>query len=512
MVTAKTAMLNNLTPHDLPSPPEVAIRIVRVAADPDISARDLQKIVSGDAALMAELLRIANSPFFGYRQTVTRVEQALVVLGQKMLRNIALLFIARETLRSGPTTQFDAQTCWENSLRRGVSARLLAEVVGADPEDAFTVGMLHDMGLLALFVAYPQAASTCHELALCNPEQRRRKEREMFTLSHEEVARMLMESWGLPEEIILPLAHHHDVFLDDMSPKIKKTCLLVLCAEWMTAVYSAADKRLALVHTRHLLSEYFGLDRRASDELLAQVPDAVTEAAGALGVQIEPQLPFEDVIQHANRRLIEQHQDREELVENLEVALAQREQLAEELQQAYGRLAQQAYFDPLTSLVNRRRFDEIFLGEVARHGRSANSLSLMILDLDGFKAINDGYGHLMGDTVLQGVAQTVRNTLRNSDVAARLGGDEMCLLLPETDVTGGGVAAERVRGAIEALHFNSEAIRVTSSIGGTTWQGQDVMRSSEIEQVRGNLLSTADEALYVAKKNGRNRVHWGSPN
>jgi len=104
MVTAKTAMLNNLTPHDLPSPPEVAIRIVRVAADPDISARDLQKIVSGDAALMAELLRIANSPFFGYRQTVTRVEQALVVLGQKMLRNIALLFIARETLRSGPTT------------------------------------------------------------------------------------------------------------------------------------------------------------------------------------------------------------------------------------------------------------------------------------------------------------------------------------------------------------------------------------------------------------------------
>jgi len=136
----------------------------------------------------------------------------------------------------------------------------------------------------------------------------------------------------------------------------------------------------------------------------------------------------------------------------------------------------------------------------------------MILDLDGFKAINDGHGHLMGDTVLQGVAQTVKNALRNSDVAARLGGDEMCLLLPETDVAGGGVAAERVRSAIEALHFDSESTQVTSSIGGTTWQGEDVMRGNEIEQVRGSLLSTADEALYVAKKNGRNRVHWGSPN
>jgi len=369
MVTVKTAMLNKLTPHDLPSPPAVAIHIVRSAADPDITARDLQKIVSGDAALVVELLRIANSPFFGFSRSVTRVEQAMVVLGQKMLRNIALLFIARETLRSGPSTQLDSQICWENSLRRGVCARLLAGVVGADPEDSFTVGMLHDMGLLALFTAFPQTATTCHELARCNPEERRRKEREMFTLGHEEVAKMLMESWGLPEEIILPLAHHHDAFLGDLPPSIKKTCLLVLCAEWMTSVYSAADKRLALVHTRHLLSEYFGMDRVAGDDLLAQVPAAVTEAAVALGVQIEEQLPFEDVMQNANRRLIEQHQDREQLVENLEVALVQREQLAEELQQAYGRLAQQAYFDPLTSLVNRRRFDEIFHGEVARHGR-----------------------------------------------------------------------------------------------------------------------------------------------
>lgn len=163
-------------------------------------------------------------------------------------------------------------------------------------------------------------------------------------------------------------------------------------------------------------------------------------------------------------------------------------------------------------MVNRRRFHEIFLGEVARHGRSANALSVMILDLDGFKAINDHHGHLLGDTVLQGVAQTVRKTLRNSDVAARLGGDEMCLLLPETGVVGGGIAAERVRRAIEALHFDKITVQVTSSIGGTTWQGQEVMRGNDIEQVRGYLLSKADAALYKAKNNGRNRVHWDAPN
>jgi len=512
MGTVNTALLNNFTPQDLPTPPEVAIRIVRAVAEPDISARELQKIVSGDTALTAELLRIANSPFFGARQSVTRIEQALVILGQRMVRNIALLFIARETLRSSPMTQVDAQTCWTNSLRRAISARLLAGVIGADPEDAFTVGMLHDMGLLALFVAYPEVAPTCHEIALCNPDQRRRRERELFSFSHEEVSKFLTESWGLPDEIVLPLTHHHNAFLDDLNPSIKKSCLLLVCAEWMGTVFSAADKRLALVHTRYLLSEYFGLDRMAVDELLDQVPAAVMEAAAALGVSIEPQLAFEDVIHNANRRLIEQQQGREQWVEKLETALAQREQLAEELQQAYGRLAQQAYYDPLTSLVNRRRFDEIFVGEVARHGRSANLLSLMILDLDGFKTINDHHGHLVGDTVLQSVAQTVRKTLRNSDVAARLGGDEMCLLLPETDVSGGGIAAERVRSAIEVLHFEKKTVQVTSSIGGTTWQGHEVVRGSEIEQVRGDLLSKADAALYTAKNNGRNQVHWDAPN
>jgi diguanylate cyclase (GGDEF)-like protein len=500
-------LLDNITPHDLPSPPDVAIRIVRACGETEISAQDLQQIISRDTALVAELLRVVNSPFFGYRKRATKVEQALVILGQRKLRNVALLFIARETLRANSLSQLDVQGYWEDTLRRAVSARILAEAVGLDPDDAFTIGMLQDVGLLALFALYPHLASSWRELSHCNPEQRSRKELELFEISHDQVAKILMEHWGLPEEILLPLAHHHEEYLVDLNPEIIKACHLALCADWMASVYSAADKRLALVHCRRLMADTLGLDQRTSDDLLAQVPSAVQESAEALGIQVSQQVQFEEVLRNANRWLIEQHQDRDQLVQSLEAALDQREQLAEALQLACERLAQQAYHDPLTSLVNRRRFDEIFLGELGRHGRSAHFLSLMIMDIDGFKSINDNHGHQTGDSVLQAVAKAMKKTLRASDVAARIGGDEMCMLLPETNDEGGMRAAERVRSALQSLEVDIDPIQVTASIGGSTWHGRQV-RGTEVERIHDSLVSMADSALYTSKKNGRDQVHW----
>jgi len=309
---------------------------------------------------------------------------------------------------------------------------------------------------------------------------------------------------------VLPLSRLHDDFLDDLDTKQKRACQVALCADWMAAVFTAADKRLALVRSRQLMLECFDFDQSIADEILSQIPDALIGAAEALGVSIGEQWSFEEVEQNANRWFIERQQERDQLIHSLEEALSQRERLAEELQKAYARLAQQAYYDPLTSLANRRRFNDIFCGEVARHGRSSHTLSLMIMDLDGFKDINDNHGHLIGDEVLREVAQIAKRTLRASDVAGRLGGDEICLLLPETDLAGGSIAAERVRGAVEGLRFEHEDVSVTSSIGGTTWMGKNIMRSEEIEQVRGDLLSLADKALYAAKKNGRNQVAWKS--
>ncbi len=506
MITTK---LGTLTPHDLPSAPEAALRIVRACGDARASTHELQTLLSADTALSVEMLRVVNAPYFGLRRSITKMEQAIVVLGQRLIRNMALVFIARETLRANPIVQLNGRLYWEDCLRRAVVARLLAEALGLDRDDAFTLGMLRDMGLLALFTAYPDAASAWPALRCATPDQRQQQEMELFGVSHTRVGKMLAERWRLPDELALPLGHDHDQFLDDFTPQVKQRCQLLACADWMTAVYTATDKRLALARCRHALAEHFNLDHHASAKLLAEVPAAMIEAGAALGIAISKQAVFEELLADANRSMIAAHRRGDELARHLEVALQERERLAEELQIAFERLAQLAYFDPLTSLMNRRRFDEVFSAEIARHSRSGQCLSVVVVDLDGFKHINDTHGHLLGDEVLQRVAHAMKNTLRASDVAARIGGDEFYMLLPETDVAGGRIAAGRLQAALAALRFNSplEPGHISASMGGSTWCGEQGQRA-DAGAVRTALISTADKALYNAKHNGRNQISW----
>ncbi len=508
--------LGRITPGDLPTPPEVAIRVMHACADAKLNSRKLAKIISSDTALVAELLRVANSPFFGIGHKVSSVSQAVVVMGTRSLRNFVLSFSARESLRANTLSGFDALSYWETVLRRAVGARRLAEMAGADMDEAFTVGILQDFGLLTLFLVYPQHAAAWEQLRGMNPDERYRMERETFGTTHDEVARLLSKSWALPDEVAFPIAHHHTEFHDAVSASQLTLTRISTCADWIAAVFAATDKRLALARCRKLLGDYFGLNTAKADALFSAVPEHVAEAAGVLHLGIGPQLSFDEVLARANRELVETSVQSEDRAPRLERALAERERLADELQVAYERLAQLAYYDPLTALVNRRRFDELFSAEIARHSRSGKPLSLVMMDLDHFKKINDSHGHPFGDAVLQAVSGVLKATLRSSDVAARIGGEEMCLLLPETDVEGGRIAAERVRAAIEKLIFPHGAIEVqlTASFGGLTWRFavQDVKAIREalqrVPEVMGEIMSCADKALYASKAAGRNRLTW----
>jgi diguanylate cyclase (GGDEF)-like protein len=124
-------------------------------------------------------------------------------------------------------------------------------------------------------------------------------------------------------------------------------------------------------------------------------------------------------------------------------------------------------------------------------------LSLLLLDIDHFKRFNDDFGHAVGDQVLALVAQTVEKSLRPTDLAARYGGEELVVILPETPLEGARIAAERVRAAIGASKLPSVPRQITISIGAATLaEGQNAEE----------LLKCADERLYLAKERGRNRV------
>jgi diguanylate cyclase (GGDEF)-like protein len=156
--------------------------------------------------------------------------------------------------------------------------------------------------------------------------------------------------------------------------------------------------------------------------------------------------------------------------------------------------------DPLTGCVNRAHAIEVVSSELVRARRSRLPVSLIMFDLDRFKAINDRYGHLCGDAVLAEVGAKMRASLRASDLKCRYGGEEFLILLPETPLEGAHRAAETLRREMSELEirWNDRVIRVTSSFGVAC------ARPNEIDPTP--LVARADEALYRAKREGRNRV------
>jgi diguanylate cyclase (GGDEF)-like protein len=159
-----------------------------------------------------------------------------------------------------------------------------------------------------------------------------------------------------------------------------------------------------------------------------------------------------------------------------------------------------AALDPLTGLNNRRQFEALARTELVRSQRYMRPLSLLMIDIDHFKAVNDTFGHEMGDVVLRTVATAIASAKRISDVAGRIGGEEFAILVPETTKEAARALAERLCEVVRACspYIAGEQLRLTVSIGvaGAT------AGTPSIE----TLLRQADQALYEAKRSGRNRV------
>jgi diguanylate cyclase (GGDEF)-like protein len=158
-----------------------------------------------------------------------------------------------------------------------------------------------------------------------------------------------------------------------------------------------------------------------------------------------------------------------------------------------------AYTDPLTKANNRTAFIDCLQREIKRASRSASSLSLIFVDLDYFKAINDNYGHECGDLALASVASWMKDAVRGCDAVFRYGGEEFVVLLVDTKQSDAVITAERIRSGIEAhtLAYGMEVLSITASMGVSTLQANDDSES---------LIKRADHAMYQAKKAGRNRV------
>ncbi len=323
------AAIKQIKPANLPAPPQAAMEIMRACSDSAHTNKELANIVNNDPLLTAELLRVVNSPLFGISREVGNIANAITILGHKALRNLVLCIAVRDALGKKGIPGFDTQVYWEDALRRSVAARTLAEQLKADADACFTAGLLQDFGLLILFYLYPEKASAWTELRRQNPQQRLALEIKTFGTTHDAVVMSLAKAWQLPEELGAMLGLHHSYKKNDLTPSIDQGCRILYSADWLVCVFCSDERAEVLGKARAEVQEALGLTTEQIDECLAQMPSLVETAAGALGLRVEQQPDFEEILRSANVKLAEDNMSYQELAWELKKALADRDRYAE---------------------------------------------------------------------------------------------------------------------------------------------------------------------------------------
>lgn len=200
--------------------------------------------------------------------------------------------------------------------------------------------------------------------------------------------------------------------------------------------------------------------------------------------------------------LIQQEEDQELLESRVQERTLELHIALQELEEANRELEEKNTLDELTGLYNRRFYDQKILAEFRRSRRNLTPLSLVVIDIDHFKQVNDNYGHSAGDTCLVTLGKLIKQVVRrSSDIGCRYGGEEFCLILPETDSEGAVAFAQELRELVQSssFSFDSTSINLTISCGVCTYQQQKDATPVDI-------FDGADKALYQAKADGRNQV------
>jgi len=607
--------LNELKAADrLPSPSGTALAIMQLVQQNDATVQQVSQLVEVDPALSGRILRFANSAAFGARRPIADVQTAIMMMGMQTVRDFALSLSLIGNNSKGHCPGFDYEAYWSRSLAMSVSiAAITAREHTVLPEESFTVGLLGDIGRLALATAWSEIYGEC--LGAAEGKQLLALERERFAIDHNALSLMLLADWGFPavfldalkmsfERKVAGLGRidqfarqlifarlignycvadeaHRTVLLPDLTEEASFHALdepalltfvdetIALWHEWGKLIDVKTDVRQPLLKTAAALESVPpGLDLLLVDDdpmMLARLSKQLVESGNQVAMCRDGASALKHVIEHRPQLVITDwlmkpmdglalckalrasvfgkniylimltsREDEDALVEafdagiddyvikpvSLRVLLARlqagqriimlqhelekesrdSQHYTAELAAANRRLKLMANTDILTGLPNRRYALSRLEQEAATALRANQPLSVLILDLDHFKSVNDTLGHDVGDQVLVHAANLMREAARTNDIVCRLGGEEFLVIAPITDGTTALLLAERIRSSIEKNQPQGFVLRrpVTVSIG--------VAGSIGAKPGWKELMKWADDALYLVKQGNRNGV------
>jgi len=494
-----------LASRDLPTLPTVAVKLLTLMSQEDTSLGDIAKLVGQDAGLTTKIIRVANSSFYSFSNPITTVQQAVTILGSNALRSLVLSF-SLLVLKVGNETRFDHTRFWERSLAGAAAAMAIArQVPGSDKEEIFIAGLLLNIGELifastiaAEYEEFLDSSGDC-----CEGQELERLEEERLGITHSRAGYEVARSWGLPELLLQAIRfHHRPVEYSGDDRRTAETIKIVALGDLLAGVFCSGAPEVAHKEFRRQSKELLDFNVLTINTILKEVAGEIDAAAEYFGVNLPPTKSVVEILQEANLKLGLLNLSYEELNRQLIQSKLALEKMAAELAHKNHLLETRLRYDNLTEVANVHHFRNTLEQELNRATRDGGILSLLLLDIDWFKKVNDEYGHLAGDFVLKEFSAITVKILRDYDLLARYGGEEFAVILPATGPEQALIVAEKIRRNAEEHHFNDGqvAIRITISIGTAS------ARPSFDQVSQTDLIDWADKALYQAKKTGRNRV------
>ena len=496
-------LLTNIT--KFPSPPGIVFRLMESIRKDEFSFTEIAGIIKSDPALTTKVLTMVNSSFYSLATKVTNIERALAIMGVNAVKNIALSFMLVSTFKSENESSFDFNYFWRRAITAAVSAELLTSRFNVRNDDTFVIALLQDIGVFVIYSSNPKDYSQLLEEKITRNLRLEVMEDKTFGFNHQDVGSELLQMWGLPENIYIPIRYHH--MHAEAPEQYGSLARILFLSDKVSSIYNDAQCCEKVHHNAELLKTGMGVCDSVLDIFMDEVRNKTVELCSYFEIAPDDIKPFSQLLQEANSELSKLNLEYETMVVRLREEILKTERLTHELEKSNLTLSEISLKDSLTGLYNRRYLSDILDKEICMAESYGRHFSISIFDIDFFKNVNDSLGHPAGDFVLKKVGEVLKRTKRITDIAIRFGGDEFVVALPATDLKESLIFAERLRTAIEEtdIYVNGHKIGITISVGVATY-----IPGSKETSLK-SLLDKADNALYDAKKSGRNRVCFNYP-